>query len=124
MNVVDSSAWLSYFAGEKNAGYFAAAIEDAELLIVPSICLYEVFKVVLREKGKDAALSVAACMQLGRVVDLDANLSLEAATVGVEEGLALADSIIYAVAKLNDAVLWTQDAHFAGRPNVRYRKKP
>jgi predicted nucleic acid-binding protein len=124
MNVVDSSAWLSYFAGEKNAGYFAAAIEDAELLIVPSICLYEVFKVVLREKGKDAALSVAASMQLGRVVDLDANLALEAATVGIEKGLALADSIIYAVAKLNDAVLWTQDAHFAGMRNVRYRKKP
>ena len=63
-------------------------------------------------------------MQLGRVVDLDPNLALEAATVSLEEGLALADSIIYAVSKLNGAILWTQDAHFAGKPNVQFRKKP
>jgi len=27
MNVVDSSAWLSYFAGDKNANVFAKPIE-------------------------------------------------------------------------------------------------
>jgi uncharacterized protein with PIN domain len=51
VNLVDSSAWLAYFAGERSAAYFAKAIEDEELLIVPSICIYEVFKVVLRERG-------------------------------------------------------------------------
>ena len=28
MNVVDSSAWLSFFAGDQNAAVFAAPIED------------------------------------------------------------------------------------------------
>ncbi len=43
MNVVDSSAWLEYFAGGPNAAYFAAAVEDVESLIVPTICIYEVW---------------------------------------------------------------------------------
>jgi uncharacterized protein with PIN domain len=48
MNVVDSSAWLAYFAGETSAGFFEDAIQNAELLIVPTVCIYEVFKVVFR----------------------------------------------------------------------------
>ena len=123
MNVVDSSAWLAYFAGEKHAKFFAEAIEDTELLVVPSICIYEVFKVILREKGEDEALIAAAAMQEGRVVDLDGRLALEAAVIGIEEGLALADSIIYATAKLNGATLWTQDEHFSGKPEVRFKPK-
>jgi len=37
MNVVDSSAWLSYFAGDKNSGSFAKPIEAIEELLVPSL---------------------------------------------------------------------------------------
>jgi len=82
VNVVDSSAWLAYFADEPTAGFFAQAIEDTELLIVPSICLYEVFKVILREKGEDEAFLAVAAMQQGEVVDLDGDLAIEAASVG------------------------------------------
>jgi predicted nucleic acid-binding protein len=123
MNVVDSSAWLAYFAGERNAGYFSEAIEDAELLIVPVICIFEVFKVILRERGEDDAFQAIASMQQGTVIDLDSDLALEAAWIGNQEKLAFADSIIYAVAKRNDAVIWTQDEHFAGKANVRFRSK-
>ena len=124
MNLVDSSAWLAYLAGEKNAGFFAEAIEDTELLVVPTICLYEVFKVILRERGEGEALLAVAAMQEGKVVGLDSHLALEAAALGHEEGLALADSIIYATAKLNGALLWTQDEHFSGKPDVRFKPKP
>jgi predicted nucleic acid-binding protein len=123
MNLVDSSAWLAYFADEPSAGFFAEAIEDSDLLLVPSVCVYEVFKVVLRERGEDDAFSAAAAMQQGVVVDLDADLAVEAASVGIEEGLAFADSVIYTIAKKHQATLWTQDAHFVGKPGVRYRPK-
>lgn len=123
MNVVDSSAWLAYFAGEKNSDFFARAIEDTDLLIVPVICIYEVFKVILREKGEDDALQAISAMQRGTVVDLDSDLALEAAVIGHEEKLAFADSIIYAVAKRKSATVWTQDEHFSGKTNVRYRAK-
>lgn len=89
MNLVDSSAWLAYFADEPTADFFAEAIEDFELLLVPSVCIYEVFKVVLRERGEDDAFTAVAAMQQGTIVDLDADLAMEAASVGLEEGLAL-----------------------------------
>jgi uncharacterized protein with PIN domain len=123
MNVVDSSAWLAYFADEPSAGFFAEAIEDTDLLVVPSVCVYEVFKVVLRERGEDEAFSAAAAMQQGLVVDLDADLAMEAASVGHEEGLAFADSVIYTIARKRQATLWTQDAHFVGKAGVQYRPK-
>ncbi len=124
MNLVDSSAWLAYFADEKNASYFAGAIEDAELLIVPTVCIYEVFKVILRERGEDDALQALTAMQQGRVIDLTSELAIEAAAVGHEEQLAFADSIIYTVAKRHNAIIWTQDAHFSGKTNVRFKPKP
>ena len=123
MNVVDSSAWLAYFADEPTADFFAGAIEDTEFLVVPVVCLYEVFKVVLREKGEDDALQVLAAMRQGTVVDLDSDLSIEAASLGIQEKLAFADSVVFAVAQRYNAVLWTQDAHFEGKQNVQFRAK-
>lgn len=123
-NVVDSSAWLEYFADSSAAKHFATAIDREELLIVPSICLVEVFKAVLRQKGEGEAFQVVAFMLRGEVVSLDTQLALEAARVGVEFRLPLADSIVYATARASNAVLWTQDSHFEGLPQVRYFPKP
>lgn len=123
MNLLDSSAWLAYFADEPTASFFAPAIEDDELLIVPTVCLYEVFKVILRQRGEDEAFLAVAAMQRGVVVDLTPEVALEAAAVGIEEGLAFADSVIYAVAKRSGAILWTQDVHVAGKPGVQFAAK-
>ena len=123
MNLVDSSAWLAYFADEPTADFFAEAIEDPELLVVPSVCIYEVFKVILRERGEDDAFTAVAAMEQGRVVDLDAELAMEAASIGLEEGLAFADSVIFTVAKKHNAAIWTQDSHFSGKTGVRFKAK-
>ncbi len=120
---MDSSGWLAYSADEPAADFFVEAIEDADLLVVPSVCIYEVFKVVLRERGEDDAFSAAAAMQLVTVIDLDADPATEAAAVGLEEGLAFADSVIYTVAKRQNATVWTQDAHFIGKSGVQYQAK-
>jgi predicted nucleic acid-binding protein len=123
-NIVDSSAWLEYFADSSAAESFAAAIEAVDRLIVPSICLVEVFKVVLRQRGESDALQAIALMQQGSVVDLDSPLALAAAKIGVERKLPLADSIVYATAQLTGAILWTQDADFDGLPDVQFFAKP
>lgn len=120
MNVVDSSAWLSYFAGDNNAGKFATPIEDIEKLLVPSITLTEVFKCVMRQKGEDAALQVVAHMQQGKVVALDDALAIDAAVYGLKYKLPLADSIIYATASKFSALVWTQDADFEALSDVQY----
>lgn len=120
MNVVDSSGWLSYLADETNADVFAPAIEDIGALVVPSISILEVFKRVLQQRSEGAALQAAVLMRQGRVVDLDGSIALEAARLGVELKLPLADSVILATARAHGAVLWTQDADFDGLDGVRF----
>ena len=119
--MVDSSGWLEYFADGPAAGFFAAAIEDVDALVVPTISLYEVFKRIVQQRDDGAALHAIALMQQGTVVDLTAPLALSAATLGAKLKLPLADSVMYATARAHDATLWTQDADFEGLPHVRYR---
>lgn len=123
MNVVDSSAWLAYFTDEPGAAYFAEAIEDTDFLVVPSICIHEVFRFICRERGEDDAIQAASLMQRGQVVDLDSTLAMDAAKVGLVEKLAMADAVIYATVLRMDGVLWTQDAHFEGKARVHYHPK-
>lgn len=123
MNVVDSSGWLEYLADGANADFFAPAVEDVSRLVVPTICLLEVFKSVLRQRGENDALQAIALMQQGKVVDLDAGLALSAARLGLELKLPLADSVVLTTARARDAILWTQDSDFEGLEGVRYIKK-
>jgi toxin FitB len=123
MNVVDSSGWLEYFADGPNAGFFAPAIEATDALLVPVITIYEVFKRVLQQRSEDEALIAVATMAQGTVVDLDASLSMVAAKLSHELKLPMADSIILATARMNDATLWTQDDDFDGIEGVKYRRK-
>lgn len=123
MNVVDSSAWLSYFASDGNSAVFAEPIEKLSELLVPSIAITEVFKNVLRQRGEEAALIVTAHMEQGKVVPLNAELAKNAAKIGVLHKLPLADSIIFATAQKFSAVVWTQDSDFEGLANVKYISK-
>ena len=121
MNLVDSCGWLEFLSDGPNAGFFARPLADTKSLLVPTICLLEVFKRTLQRRGEEAALDVAALMQQGTVVDLDAAIALDAADLGVERKLSLADAVILATARAHGATIWTQDAHFEGLPGVRYR---
>ena len=123
MNVVDSSAWLSFFAGDRNASAFAGAIENTDALLVPSITIVEVFKNILRQRDEESALTAIAHMQEGRVIALDAELAMDAAGYGVLHKLPLADSIIFATAQKYRATIWTQDSDFKGLPGVKYLAK-
>ena len=123
MNLVDSSAWLEYFADGPNADFFAPAIEAVDQLIVPAICIYEVFKTILRQRGEDDALQAAAQLRAGQIVSLDETLAIAAACLVHQTKLALADSVILATARQFDATLWTQDAHFKSMEGVRFRRK-
>ncbi len=123
MNVVDSSAWLSYFADDANAEIFAPPIEDTKNLLVPSITLTEVFKHIARNRNRSCALEIIAHMELGRVIPLTETLTISAAQYGIKHNLPLADSIIYATAQHYQATVWTQDVDFDGLDGVNYFQK-
>ncbi len=77
MNIVDSSAWLSYFSGDANAALFSNPIEDIDKLLVPGIIITEVFKCILRQRGEDMALKAIAHIEQGKVISLDSVLAID-----------------------------------------------
>jgi toxin FitB len=123
MNVVDSSGWLEYFGEGKNVAFFSPPIEKTDQLIVPTICIYEVFKRLSNLVSEDEALQAIGVMSLGQVVELNRQLALNAAKISREFKLALADSVILATTRMHDATLWTQDEHFNGLEDVNYIEK-
>ena len=106
-------------ADTERAALFAPAIEDPENLVVPTIVILEVVKKVLRDRGEIFANQVAEALKIGKVVDLDSSISLEASRLK----LPLADSIIYATTIRCNATLWTQDEHLKDLSNVHYFEK-
>ncbi len=125
MNVVDSSGWLEYFTDGANADAFKPLIADEANLIIPTVCLYEVFKITLARAGEDEAVRVAGLMSFGQIIDFNREVALAAAPISTQYKLAMADSVIYATAQMHTATLWTQDAHFKDLPGVQYvEKKP
>ncbi len=123
MNLVDSSAWLEYFADDPNSKHFAPVVKKTDQLVVPSVTLYEVCKVVLRESDENNALQACAAMQKGNVITLDTKLAIAASKLSLLHRLPMADAIILATAREHGAILWTQDAHFKEIAGVKYFSK-
>lgn len=123
MNVVDSSAWLEYFGDGPNAAQFSGVIEAPNELVVPSLTLFEVFTRACQLTDEATALEAVSVMLQGRIVELSATLSIDAARLSLATGLAMADATILASARSEDAVLWTQDAHFRELGGVEFRER-
>jgi predicted nucleic acid-binding protein len=123
VNVVDSSGWIEFLGGGANADFFAKAVSDTPRLIVPTVCVFEVCRWLRRELGERRAIEAMALMQQGRIVDLDATLAMNAARLSLEMRLPMADSIVLATARDNQATLWTQDEDFEGFEGVKFIAK-
>ncbi len=123
MNIVDSSGWLEYFSGGPNAEHFLTPLQDPSSLIVPTIIVYEVFKVVLRETGENEALQSIAAMQKGSIVELTDSLAMNAAKLSLKHTLPMADSIILSTADAYNCVIWTQDPALKNLERVKFFPK-
>ena len=123
MNVVDSSGWVEYFTKGSNAKIFVPPVQDLENLLVPSICIYEVFKRLTLDMGEENALQAVGIMSHGRAIELDRKIAIDAEQLSLELKLAMADNIMLATAREYDATLWTQDAHFKGMGGVKFFEK-
>jgi predicted nucleic acid-binding protein len=123
MNLVDSSGWLEYLVDGPSADAFSAPLRDTARLLVPTICIYEVFKVVLRERGDEDALQAMALMKQGVVADLTPEIAILGAKISLEMKIPMADSIVLATARIHDATVWTRDADFDGIKGVKYFSK-
>ena len=122
MNLVDTSGWIEYFFGGSNASFFAEPIENTAELIVPVVCLYEVFKKVNQVVDEARALQAVAQMKQGLIVEITEEIALRASLISLRHKLAMADSFVYAAGQMEGAEIWTQDSDFKGLPGVRYKQ--
>jgi toxin FitB len=123
LTVVDSCGWLEYLAGGANASFFEAALLDTARLIVPSLCVYEVGKHMIRHSGIAAAEEVLQFMRQGRIVTLTDEQLLQAALTSHTHQLTMADAIIWQTAQATQARLLTQDAGLKNMSAVEYAAK-
>ena len=91
--------------------------------MVPSLSLLEVYRWMLRQHGEGPAVQAIALMRQGTEIALDAALALQAAQLGLQWKLPLADSVMLATALAHQATLLTQDADFEGIPEVEFIPK-
>ena len=124
MNVVDSSGWIEFFKAGANGPLFKPVIEDRAALLVPTIALFEVHKVLSRKLSAEVVEQCLDVMRMGRVLDLTDRRAIAASQVASEHKLAMADAVMYAIAREFDATFWTQDVDYEGLDGVRYCAKP
>jgi predicted nucleic acid-binding protein len=118
--IVDSSGWVEYMGSGPKADSFARYLNSPEYLLLPSVIVFEIYKKVSREHGKNLAdtfLSLAFGFG-NRLIALDLELSILAARTSLDNHLSMADAIIYATAQRYKAQLVTSDAHFVNLPGV------
>ena len=123
MNVVDSSGWIEYLTDSARADLFAAAIEQRDQLLVPSIALFEVHKILSRGLAIEIVDRCLNVMRLGRVLDLTDKRAIAASKAARQHNLALADAAMYSMAQEHNATFWTQDVDYQNLAGVRYFAK-
>ncbi len=124
MNVVDSSGWIEFFTAGTNGLFFKAVIEQRDKLLVPTINIFEVHKVLSRKLPVGTVLSCLDVMRQGRVLDLTDKRAVAAADIAAKHKLAMADAVIYSMAREFEGTLWTQDVDYNGLVGVRYFENP
>jgi len=121
--LVDSSGWLEFFTGGPHAGAYASHLKNLREVVTPTIVLYEVYKIIKRERSEEEALAAAAQIGKSRLIPLSDIIALTAADVSLTYRIAMADAIVYATSLTEGAKLVTSDADLASLPGVLYLKK-
>jgi predicted nucleic acid-binding protein len=124
MNVVDSSGWIEYFIDTAQADNFAASIEQTALLIVPALSFFEVHRYLSRHTDSARRNECLEVMQRGMVIELNTTRAIAASEAAQIHRLAMADAIMYSIAREFNATFWTQDVDYQGLPGVNYFPRP
>jgi len=121
--VIDSSGWVEFFTDGPLANAYAAKLRNLAAVVTPVIILYEVYKRLKRDLSEDDAVVAVSAMQRTQIVPVTGEIALTAADLSLEQGLAMADAMILATARMYRAELITSDRDFEAVPGVTYLPK-
>lgn len=120
--IADSSCWIEMFGEGPLASSCRKELKNSQS-IVPTLVIYEVYRKIASGISEDQALSAVAFMSQGRVVELSREVALSAADLSIELRLAMADSMVLAHARHENATLVTLDNDFSGIPEVKVLRR-
>lgn len=123
MNLVDSSGWIEHFQDSPRAAFFAQALSERAQLLVPSLAVYEVHRRLSPWLPPKLMQDCVDQMQSATVVDVTLPRAIAASLIAQKHKLAMADAILYSIAREFKASFWTQDADYQGLPGVRYQAR-
>ena len=123
MVIVDSCGWLEWFTNGPLADKYEKYLADQEKLLMPTIILYEVYKILKREVGEERALLAAGHMKNSKVISFDEVHAMAAADIALQENLTMADAIIVATARTHNCEIITSDADLKDQPGVTFIPK-
>ena len=124
MNVVDSSGWIEYFLDTASADNFAAAIEQTDQLVVPALSFFEVHRFLSRTVSAAQRETCLDIMRRAKVVELTVQRAIAASDTAQKHRMAMADAVMYSMAREFNATFWTQDVDYKDLPGVSYHAKP
>lgn len=118
MFIVDSSGWIEFFTDGPLAGQYSKYIKAPSKIITPTIVLYEVYKIIKRERTEEEALIAVSHINKTQIVELSESIALFAADISLSYSLPMADAIVYATAAETNCRVVTSDAHFSDLDKV------
>ena len=124
MNCVDSSGWIEFFLGSAAGRTFKPIIDQTDQLIVPALSFFEVHRFLSRNVTavqRDTCLDI---MRRGKMVELTAQRAIAASDAAQKHRLAMADAVMYSIAREFNATFWTQDVDYKDLPGVSYHARP
>ena len=116
-NLIDSSVWIDYLVNGKHK----ELIEKEDKLLLATISLIEIKKKLSKLKipNKEIHDKVEYIKKQSIIINLDLKIAEKASKLIIEKELPIADSIVYASALINNALLFTLDNDFRGLENVK-----
>lgn len=116
-NLIDSSLWIDYLVN----GNFKEIIEIEEKLLLATISIIEIKKKLSKLKipNKEINDKMDFIKKQSIIIGLDEKIADKASELVIEKNLPIADSIVYASALINKAILLTLDNDFRNFDNVK-----
>ena len=123
MQCVDSSGWIEFFLGSQSGKTFKPIIEQTTQLVVPTVSIFEVHRFLSRTTSPAERDNALALMSRGTVVELTNARAIAASEAAQKHKLAMADAVMYSIAREFNATFWTQDVDYKDLPGVSYHAK-
>lgn len=116
-SLIDSSIWIDYLVNGKHK----ELIEKEDKLLLAVISLIEIKKKLSKLKipPKEIQNKIEYIKKQSIIIGLDIKIAEKASELVIEKELPIADSIVYASALINNAVLLTLDNDFRSLKNVK-----